>query len=90
MTDLVTIGCSLPHGLTLTIGEPGTEGYQFTELAGRLKARKGAKYGTTKVDTTLWVYWVGENNTLRYVAEGSVFVLDGTKKLHPLTLKVFK
>lgn len=95
MDATVTIGCSLPHGLTLQVnwakkGEPAN--YEFCDLQGLLKARKGAKYGTAKVPLKLWLVWVAENNTLRYLIEGAVFVLDkdGKTKLHALTMKVIK
>lgn len=91
----IKIGCALPHGLTLQVnwagkGEPPE--FEFCDLQGVLKARKGAKYGTANVPVKLWSVWVAENNTLRYLVEGSVFVLDkdGKTKLHALTLKVIK
>jgi hypothetical protein len=95
---VINIGCSLPHGLVLTSGHPTVDPktgklspqYQAVELNGLSKAKKPRKYGVTLVPVATWVMWVGENNTLRYVVDGSVFIVDGQKCLHALTLKPLK
>jgi hypothetical protein len=89
MTTFMTIGCSLPHGLTLEVASPVKgEPPVHVDLNGSQNAPRGQTYGTAKVPMNLWMLWVSENNTLRYVVEASVFVIDGKgRKLHPLTLK---
>jgi hypothetical protein len=78
--DRVNIGCKLPHGLSLEVGlepktgQPTTD-YRCVVLQGLLKARKGAKYGSTLVPRAVWDTWVKTNAKLRYVVDGSVFVI---------------
>jgi hypothetical protein len=78
--DSVNIGCKLPHGLVLEIGlDPKTgkptEDYRCVVLQGLLKARKGAKYGTTLVPVVVWEPWLKANAKLRYIVDKSVFVI---------------
>lgn len=77
--ETINIGCKLPHGLALEVGldkfgAPG-DNYRCCVLQGLLKARKGAKFGSTLVPKPLWDSWVKTNAKLRYVVEKSVFVI---------------
>jgi hypothetical protein len=76
----VNIGCKLPHGLALEVGlDPKTgqptDDYRCVVLQGMLKAPKGAKYGSTLVPVGVWEPWLKVNTELRYVVDGSVFVI---------------
>lgn len=77
--ERINIGCKLPHGLVLEIGlnKDGTpsKDYEAAVLQGLVKARKGAKYGSTLVVKALWDTWLAKNVKLRYVVDGSVFVI---------------
>lgn len=79
MDETISIGCKLPHGLVLEIGvnKDGTPGesYRNAVLQGTVDARKGAKYGVTKVPRDLWLKWLANNKNLRYVVDLSVFVV---------------
>lgn len=77
--EKVNIGCKLPHGLALEIGidKKGTpgEGYQCVVLQGLIKARTGSKFGVTSVPKAVWDKWLAKNTKLRYIVDGSVFVV---------------
>lgn len=91
MVDKVNVACGLPHGLTLEVGQANvlrngelSSTYQSAELVGFLVAGKKAvtfpdkgkqKFGVTGVPADLWSAWLAKNKTLRYVVEGSVFVV---------------
>jgi hypothetical protein len=84
--ERINIGCKLPHGLAIEIGMvagntkgntfavPGPD-YRCVVLQGLLGARKGAKYGSTLVPKPVWETWVKANAKLRYVVDGSIFVI---------------
>lgn len=87
----VNVACGLPRGLTLEVGNARvlqngelSSTYQSAQLVGYLDAgkkavsfpgKKGAKFGVAPVDAELWAAWLAKNKTLRYVVEGSVFVV---------------
>ena len=78
--ERVNIGCKLPHGLALEVGlDPKTgqptKDYRCVVLQGLLKAKKGAKHGSTLVPKAVWDTWLAANLKLRYVVEQSVFVI---------------
>lgn len=79
MDGVVSIGCKLPHGLVIEVGldkggVPSDE-YRNVVLNGLSKARVGSKYGVTSVPADIWVTWLKHNTKLRYIVDGSVFVL---------------
>ncbi len=77
--ETINIGCKLPYGLVLEVGlnKDGIPGktYRNAVLQGTLGANKGAKYGTARVPRDLWESWAATNKALRYVVDGSVFVV---------------
>lgn len=78
--ERVNVGCMLPHGLALEVGldtktgQP-TEDYRCVVLQGVLKARKGAKFGSTLVPVGVWEPWLKANAKMRFVVDKSVFVI---------------
>jgi len=91
MPDTVKVACGLPNGLTLEVGSPTvlksgelSSTYKTAHLVGFVEAGKKAvtfptkgkqRFGVTTVATDLWAAWLAKNKTLRYVVEGSVFVV---------------
>jgi hypothetical protein len=87
----VNVACGLPRGLTLEVGAANvlkngelSSTYASAQLVGFLDAgkkavsfpnKKGQKFGVASVDADLWAAWLAKNKTLRYVVEGSVFVV---------------
>ncbi len=87
----VKVACGLPHGITLEVGNATvlksgelSSTYQKVQLVGYLDAgkkaitvptKKGMKFGVTLVPADLWNAWLAKNKTLRYVREGSIFVV---------------
>lgn len=77
--EKINIGCKLPHGLLLEFGLakngiPGKD-YCAVVLQGTLAARPGAKFGSTFMAKALWDEWSVKNANLRYLVDGSVFVI---------------
>lgn len=77
---MLTIGCKLPHGYVLElnppkIGDKVPATYQAVVLNGTNKAKAKAKYGTTLVDPEFWAAWLKKNVKLRYLVDGSIFVI---------------
>lgn len=89
--ETVKVACGLPHGLTLEVGQANvlksgelSSTYAYAELVGFVEAGKKAvtfpnirfgMFGVTSVPADLWTAWLAKNKTLRYVVEGSVFVV---------------
>lgn len=74
------IGCKLPHGLVLELGLDAkgapTGAYEVVVLNGLDKTGFASKYGvTTGVSAAFWAAWTKRNKNLRYVKDGSVFVI---------------
>lgn len=70
---VVKIGCKLPYGPTIEIGTPGEEGYKFFELNGWYSTK--SKFGVTLIPAEVWEAWVKKNAKLRYVMDGSVYLI---------------
>lgn len=91
MPDTINVACGLPNGLTLEIGEAKvlkngelSPTYKAVHLVGFVEAGRKAvsfptkgkrKFGVTAVPADVWAAWLAKNKTLRYVVEGSVFVV---------------
>jgi hypothetical protein len=80
VAERINIGCKLPHGYVIEVGlDPKTgqptDDYEAIVLQGLLKARKGAKYGSTLIDRAAWETWLKKNAKLRYVVEKSIFAI---------------
>lgn len=75
----VNVGCKLPHGTVLELGAAKVVKtavvYDHIVLQGRLAAKRGAAYGTTAVEAEFWAKWLKMNAKLRYVMDGSIFVV---------------
>lgn len=80
----VKVYCNLPQGVTLELGTPGKDDYQYVQLLGTVKAgpsaktipnRKGEKFGLTIIDSDFWNSWLAKNSKLRYVVDKSVLVV---------------
>lgn len=65
----VKIGCKLPHGPTIEVGEPGDDDYRYYQLDGCA----GKAPGFTLVPKDVWDIWKRANAKLRYVMDGSIF-----------------
>jgi hypothetical protein len=69
----VTVGCRLPNGLVLQVGE------QKVEIAGQNSGMGGALYltpamcGYTDVDESFWAAWLKDHADQEYVKNGAVF-----------------
>jgi hypothetical protein len=71
------VGCKLPRGFTIEVGIPATKSYQWFDLNGLNKAKRGVKYGVTDIPDAVWITWLTKNKTLRYVVDKSIFVVSG-------------
>lgn len=71
-TPTVVIGCRLPNGITMEVGTPGKESYRAVHC----KGCDGRGYGrTVGVPKVIADAWFRANAKLRYVVDGSVFVV---------------
>lgn len=67
------VGCKLPNGITIDAGTPG-KNYSFVHCVGR----KGQRDSFTAVPDDLGADWFRRNAKLRYVVDGSVYVVPPT------------
>jgi hypothetical protein len=68
MAKTVTIGCKLPNGIVLEIGE------QQVEIDGLNKSVIiGATHVTTVVDADFWAAWKAKNATFSALKSGAIF-----------------
>lgn len=65
------IGCKLPGGYTLEVGTPGKEDYEFFNIPGGTPK----KPGTALIPDSLGRSWFRKNAVLRYVVDGSLYVV---------------
>ena len=68
MAKTVLIGCKLPNGIILEVGD------QQVELNGLNKcAIIGATHGSTNVDADFWAAWKTQNSTFSALKNGAIF-----------------
>jgi hypothetical protein len=70
----VTVGCKVPLGLKLTLGD------KSVILAGSNASRIIGGYGLTVVDKDFWDRWSAENATLILLTNGMLFVQESANK----------
>lgn len=72
MPDLVYVGCRLPHGLHLDVGQG--EAVKRVTIAGANRARLIGGAGVTPVPKDHWDAWHAKNKDLAFMKSGAVFV----------------
>lgn len=65
---LVTVGCRLPHGIVLEVGDKS-----FTVKGLNSSAIIGADHFTTEVDASLWNGWKAANKDSKLLSSGALF-----------------
>ncbi len=72
MAKVVTVGCKLPHGITI---EHPLDPSKTVTLNGKNKAViLGAEYASTEVDGDFWEQWLAVNKEFPAVKAGAIFV----------------
>lgn len=86
MKDITTVGCKLPHGPVMELGigknhMPAADyrcaivlGVEDVALRLIVSDARG-RYAVTRVESDLVAEWFKVNEKLRYVLDGSVFII---------------
>lgn len=75
MTDTVTVGCKLPHGFPLTVGNKTVmiDGLNKITIIGATEAY-------TEVEKDHWEAWVAENKNRSWYTSQSIFARKNAKE----------
>jgi ethanolamine utilization microcompartment shell protein EutL len=78
--NTVIIGCRLPHGLYINIGDTRTGTAKQILLAGANRSEiRGVDVGLTEVDKSEADIWFKEHSEADYVKSGGVFIMSDEK-----------
>lgn len=71
----VIVGCKLPHGLIIKVGD------KSVELSGRNESRilSNENFGITEVDADFWKAWLNLNKETKAVKIGAIFANETEK-----------
>lgn len=74
-----TVGCKVPNGLILEIGERGTDTYKQVVLRGQSAGNIVGGFGLTEnVDENAFDRWLETNKALPWAKQGLVFKMRNT------------
>lgn len=73
--NTVTVGCKLPNGFTLIVGNKSVEvdGLNKTQIYGSTEA-------FTEVEASFWQAWVAENKNKSWYTSQSIFAKENIKE----------
>lgn len=90
MSNMVLVGCRLPHGLVLE--SPVNPDFKVT-LKGLNRSKIiGATYVTTEVNAEFWELWSASNANFPALKNGAIFVAKNERELNAVNnaLSAFK
>ncbi|EAA3939250.1 hypothetical protein DOR63_23755 [Salmonella enterica subsp. enterica] len=72
MAEMVTVGCKLPNGIVLEVGQKRVQVAGWRNNAVKIVGG----YGLTQVEKAFWEAWLAEHSQQPYVENGVIFAQD--------------